>query len=136
MTRTERLKNLIEFYDHQAAVGDDFNRETTRRQRCEGCWEDTRLSPCPACLRLVSETLAAQAVEKVAGWQPIESAPKDGTEILVGWVGAKTIRPARWVSMNGWIIYMSTTKPLNPPTHWMPLPSPPVRASSQDGGDR
>lgn len=72
---------------------------------------------------------------KPEGWQPIETAPKDGTAIMLG---------ARW---GAWIgkylpIYQSGYKPENPwsslmlnhdhlsekrysPTHWMPLPTPP-----------
>lgn len=56
-------------------------------------------------------------------WQPIETALKDGTDILA-WDGAPCIvhwepefSPARWViqhdGMSAW------------PTHWMPLPAPP-----------
>lgn len=54
-------------------------------------------------------------------WQQIESAPKDGTEILV-WDGfnrmvSSFIEPAGWVS---WSLCAEE------PTHWMPLPVPPA----------
>jgi hypothetical protein len=62
---------------------------------------------------------------KVEAWQPIETAPRDGTEIL-GWDGVfmtviETLpanyfgdgRDANW-------------HPLARPTHWRPLPEPPA----------
>jgi hypothetical protein len=65
-------------------------------------------------------------------WQPIETAPKDGTRLLV-WANNLWREPA--------IAYWSRSGPLNPPcwvgghchvghidqpTHWMPLPTPPA----------
>jgi len=73
------------------------------------------------------------------GWQPIETAPKDGTEILA-WVQPRTSRGfsvlARWYSdkfskdpQPYWMLLMpSRTCEFdrhNQPTHWMPLPEPP-----------
>lgn len=81
-------------------------------------------------------------------WQPIETAPKDGTEIIVGmdmatvWV----VHVAFWVQVDedmklmgdwsdsdtGWWSYIrgSVTQEklegIYEPTHWMPLPKPPV----------
>jgi hypothetical protein len=74
-------------------------------------------------------------------WQPIETAPKDGTAILLhnnialGIKGKKakecddtnTVVGAWWGD-NEWICYMGLVRdpncPFNP-THWMPLPNPP-----------
>jgi hypothetical protein len=58
-------------------------------------------------------------------WQPIETAPKDGTSILLahehpnnGWVMAAARHFAgRWYANGGSVVWLST--------HWMPLPSPP-----------
>ena len=74
-------------------------------------------------------------------WQPIESAPKDGTYILVSnpaaggsWVahwfpvavsGYKFDQLWRSVMLNHWHIPEKTR--YVPPTHWMPLPPPPTK---------
>lgn len=69
-------------------------------------------------------------------WQPIESAPKDGTVLILyssqgmemgSWKKDENYRdqPAKWFSEEGddW----STGYYYCPmdPTHWMPLPAPP-----------
>lgn len=69
----------------------------------------------------------------MSGWQPIETAPKDGSEILLG--GCKhgpDIRIGGW----GGGRYLGISKGYEPdwsaggdygfePTHWMPLPEAP-----------
>lgn len=73
-------------------------------------------------------------------WQPIETAPKDGTEVLLGGVStpfANGVNPA-WVDIGsfeergycGSCWYSSATDRDGDrldcdPTHWMPLPEPP-----------
>lgn len=70
-------------------------------------------------------------------WQPIESAPRDGTRILAGRKG--------WVSVVAWNpdfhahskskavgVWMDDDGDFGPdahdwPTHWMPLPAPPIK---------
>lgn len=58
------------------------------------------------------------------GWQPIETAPKDGTEILLfsnGDVGVCYWRNDK--VMTGWTWGLG--KRFRVPTHWMPLPAAP-----------
>lgn len=60
-------------------------------------------------------------------WQPIETAPKDGTRILVarvtdGRVGISWWDGLRLEDKDKWACYSMLT----PPTHWMPLPDPPA----------
>lgn len=77
---------------------------------------------------------ALLASETQHQWQPIETAPKDGTDVLLWCAGA--MEPsyaliASWVDFkgeapDGWCD--ASTGRYNdgcPPTHWMPLPSPP-----------
>jgi hypothetical protein len=80
-------------------------------------------------------------------WQPIASAPRDATAILVMrdiWPGTKSGRAEEcnghntyvaqwWSGENGgrgaWVCYMDAVHdpdcPIDP-THWMPLPQPPA----------
>lgn len=75
-------------------------------------------------------------------WQPIDTAPKDGTTVLLfrrldPW---NVIGYGRWIStkwrlkdgttpIEGWLSYGFDDPPgnlgLGGPTHWMPLPEPP-----------
>lgn len=71
-------------------------------------------------------------------WKPIETAPRDGTPILVarldkafGWVRGWS----RWsgaCGIYGWVSHGFFDVPgclgLAHPTHWMPLPAPPEAA--------
>lgn len=83
--------------------------------------------------RLTAAALAAIAAYEAAQWQPIESAPRDGTRVLVctGPVGAFKVRRyyvTHWLSRqhdrfgNGWSFDGDGF--INP-THWRPLPPPP-----------
>lgn len=79
-------------------------------------------------------------------WMPIETAPRDGTAVLVmrnNWPGCKNgvaeecnghnTYVAEWWTGEGkggaWVCYMDAVlDPICPitPTHWMPLPEPPA----------
>lgn len=64
-------------------------------------------------------------------WQPIETAPRDGTVVLVNdttpgftpWVAARYFSCAEWL---GWVYDDETLTDSNPigpnPTHWLPVP--------------
>ena len=68
-------------------------------------------------------------------WQPIESAPKDGTEIIAWGVFNEdygyTDRKESWTGIrwqiNGWVTTKPTARHFNgfTPSHWMALPEPP-----------
>lgn len=55
-------------------------------------------------------------------WQPIETAPKDGSTVLV-FISKRIDIGTFWPNLNKWICN-STVGPF-PPTHWMPLPPGP-----------
>ena len=67
----------------------------------------------------------------VSMWQSIDTAPKDGTEILVfdrTTKGNSNMRVSYWYADNhGRGFYTRGSQFLDKcqPTHWMPLPSPP-----------
>jgi len=81
-------------------------------------------------------------------WQPIETAPKDGTDILVGWwsAGVWIVRNAWWEdgfdieTGEGWW-YPNTNlatykvcpenNAVNGPQYWMPMPKPPAEHGSK-----
>lgn len=61
-------------------------------------------------------------------WQPIETAPKDGTDILAyqRWEeGTERILVMRWDEKGGWRTNVHSFVRFDP-SHWMPLPSPPA----------
>ena len=72
-----------------------------------------------------------------ANWKPIETAPKDGSRILVWIPGEEMTRIARWDRMEFythpkpyWSIERGVSRTRrdreNPPSHWMPLPECPA----------
>ncbi|MGI9292383.1 MAG: DUF551 domain-containing protein [Pseudomonadales bacterium] len=66
-------------------------------------------------------------------WQPIETAPKDGTWVLLG--GCEfgyIIQTARWYDwgVQGWEWGDYSNRGFKP-THWMPLPEPPKTDEDQ-----
>ena len=56
-------------------------------------------------------------------WQPIETAPKDGSRVLV--VSGEEYHVASWHGDNGYGLEWFNDEIMVPATHWMPLPSPP-----------
>ena len=61
-----------------------------------------------------------------AAWSPIESAPRDGTVILVPlrrFDGRVDVVTTHW-SLSGWA-------GADKPTHWQPLPAPPKEADRE-----
>lgn len=70
----------------------------------------------------------------MADWQPIETAPQDGTRVLVGSFGRTTkpgLMAVDWYrtdarpSKHGYIGWGLFNKEFFPATHWQPLPEPP-----------
>ena len=85
---------------------------------------------------LVSALLAVEPTPMP--WQPIETAPKDGTMV---WLGKPyTIRTGFWSNnVSGWIDYARSENFGGPqglvfePTHWMRLPAPPEAGTKGEG---
>lgn len=68
-------------------------------------------------------------------WQPIETAPKNGTKILVAWINQWKTGPHIEVcetgEEGGWFYSYDGDQPQSDPTHWMPLPEPPTASNEQ-----
>jgi hypothetical protein len=85
----------------------------------------------PSASRLIGNrvTDSTQARGCVAAWEPIETAPKDETHVLVCWAGAKPFRTFQ--NEDGeWSMHGCPTGVLSgqfAPTYWQPLPSPPPK---------
>jgi hypothetical protein len=69
------------------------------------------------------------ALRAVREWQPIETAPKDGTKFLGAYSGVNDVYAAYWFadvdSIYGGYFVKDGTIQVVKPTHWMPLPQPP-----------
>ena len=68
-------------------------------------------------------------------WQPIETAPKDGTKLLLKFQGPFSDAAEDGIVTGSWSDYSrswwlssiwASSGAHKPPTHWMPLPSPPL----------
>jgi hypothetical protein len=68
-----------------------------------------------------------------SGWQPIETAPKDGTAILGFWAG-DVINERNYAltlyRTGSWWDADRGREEYGEPTHWMPLPAPPTGGGS------
>jgi hypothetical protein len=58
-------------------------------------------------------------------WQPIETAPQDGTSVLIWIVGAMPGGHADVAQFYNSSWWFSAQNPSSVVTHWMPLPEPP-----------
>ena len=88
------------------------------------------------------EWRALAALLRGVVWQPIETAPKDGRHILL-WLPEPwgLVEKARWYGpWNNWQVGAIPADPMREeyfglgssvPTHWMPLPSPPLSTTKE-----
>ena len=63
----------------------------------------------------------------MSDWQPIETAPRDGTSVLLmtglkDWLDNDVPSVGWYSKMHGWVGHGASG---NIPTNWMPLPTPP-----------
>lgn len=92
----------------------------------------------PASFKAADRILAYESAKQkgeAEGWRPIESAPKDGTNILLA--HARAVFDGYWdVYANGWVDDVTDLyedKITYQATHWRPLPEPPTMLSA--GGE-
>lgn len=74
-----------------------------------------------------SQTLGGEKNSMKEDWQPIETAPRDGQRVLL-WSSQWTA-PACGIWGNAWTVGYDLPPYLYEPTHWMPLPPPPLNGS-------
>jgi hypothetical protein len=77
----------------------------------------------------------------VSGWQPVATAPKDGTRVLLWWSTCREPVRGRWEingRSEGWRADGDACIPVNQSdcTDWQPLPLPPVSSGYEQDGDR
>lgn len=135
-TAKERIGELEEKLDD---ISDSLPQEFTAHKRSD----ITGVSLLDDIRDLVKES------GKRCQWQDISTAPKDGTDILLGsppqeFNGEPTTRRTtvgQWVTAqdgdddySGWASWDGGFTEENPPTHWMPLPEPPTSHSTKAEG--
>ena len=67
-------------------------------------------------------------LSKTADWRSIAIAPRDGTEVLLGWDYGELVLSGHWHSFRGrdeWTTSRGPYAGRHDPTHWMPIPEPP-----------
>lgn len=104
----------------------------------EAWHEETGDSVAPSSIRRFARNFLSRAIPErhvvVPGWQPIETAPRDGTQIIMFNAMDNVAVIGSWSKHNhvpvwGWIrpveIYGEEVDGFIP-THWMPLPAAPA----------
>jgi len=84
--------------------------------------------------RRAEEALRDRAVERAeaaeqalaAKWQPIATAPKDGTRVLIHVPGWSSTAVVGWLGLSGTTRVYGSDCDVAGATHWMPFPSPPT----------
>jgi hypothetical protein len=146
---------------HPCADGVDRSSAGTTEVRCYGCgspWNNLDLavakrndpkiiSCCPERKPLDIDAWMERAVaaeqklrtlnEPQTSWQPIETAPKDGTLVLICGFGSEGyyVADAKWDGE--WLLFHPDnddhTEPSYNVSYWMPLPAPPSEVSRPHG---
>lgn len=105
------------------------------RARAEAFNERYPNDQCEAALIL--RALLAEQQRQQEGWRPIETAPRDGTMILVhGGIAHWRERNNHWEGPSGWYSLTGFDWPGRPiqwdVRHWMPFPAPPLPVESRE----
>jgi hypothetical protein len=88
--------------------------------------EDAPGSACAVTLDDIKKEIERKLEAALPQWQPIETAPKDNTPILVPTnAHSDGIVIVRWYTYNRLAAWRDWDEDVHFPTHWMPLPQPP-----------
>jgi len=75
-------------------------------------------------------TTTPPRIDRETGWQPIETAPHDGTRLLLYREGCIGFWSGAWRGKKVEFWHSDLSRKNEPhawqPTHWMPLPDPPA----------
>ena len=121
------LEEKHKAHKSEREVWDQLNELRTQLTKTEQLWQVAQ----GRCDGL--EEKLAKAEQRVAEWQPIETAPKDGTVFLGYKLGQfrecyKVPRDDCDMWCFGGVSGADDLFPNIKPTHWMPLPTPPKRS--------
>jgi hypothetical protein len=120
--KTLPLESLVELWDgisavHEAAANDGISEAFNRGQAVQA-----RL-----CAEELQRSLAAVVPVPSPHWQPIETAPKkDGRSVMGGWTIPPVVEEIHWFERGQRWRWTDEEEGDRQPTHWMPLPAPPV----------
>ena len=90
------------------------------------CCNELGYKECATILRALSAALTASQAETAAAWQPIETAPRDGTKFLAYEQRNVLYYPCWWnCDFTNWEGWQDDWDSEPEPSHWMPLPLPP-----------
>lgn len=109
---------------------EDINREIDEANKCRfPIYDDPH----------VKTILEALQIAKAMEWQPIETAPKDGTQVdvYISELQERYTEAHFCVSEQCWVwdLPCGTKRVMftkTPPTHWMPLPQPPKETKESE----
>jgi hypothetical protein len=98
--------------------------------------QQTREADEDTAIELGRQMAGAAVAALMPQWQPIETAPKNGTSLILGAIGEKAVlgfwsqRRTYWLRLGAQVGAQAEDRIY--PTHWMPLPDPPaaIRAAS------
>lgn len=114
------VRNIVDTITHCATQAPAPAPDPNNPGWCIGCNPDN----CEGC----GNGLPPPSPAVAHGWRPIETAPMDGTTIVLR--RGQRVYSGRWgrgTYNTGWLSHDSDIvfafSPLNPPTHWMPLDS-------------
>lgn len=135
----ERLSELRKFLGGDGYIDGSWFGETKQRHgmKIAFWWREHLVRIDEAIAALQSSEARALTAET---WRPIETAPRDGTEVLLAF-DSGAIEKAVWAQSNGEQAFLISRPdwsryPDDKPTHWKPLPDPPRALSSRSRGRR
>jgi hypothetical protein len=122
VTATEQAEKLLPCADFSACAWTNCAGDHKEHDR-----------DCPAYYRVVVAA-RIEDLERVLEWQPIETAPKDATCDILLWIPGRAPVVAAWFD-GGWApMDLGGNHIRGNPTHWMPLPAPPIARAALEKG--